>query len=347
MSITVLDRNGRARVVMPLPPGRRGGRMLMEAFHRDRSAEEIAGMVGRLRARKPGERKDRGVIVADVVSPNGAAIVSEALMALVLEIIAALVLLTLGVIFWRMSVNAEQARAQAAREREQNAKQLARDRQLKVLGQMSAVLGHELRNPIASLKGNAQLLLEMAEPGDKIYRGLVTVVEEAKLLEQLTNNVLDFARTGSVDPGEVSLGDLVEEVIDGETLGRVELSIAPPDLTFFLDRGRIAQSLANLLRNARQASGPEQSIILRVFLRGDSLIIQVVDRGPGIQEDHLDQVFEPFFTTRIEGVGLGLALVRRLAEAHGGTARVQNNPAGGATFELEFPRVAATGGIHG
>lgn len=326
MHVEVLNTSGLARVTLLLP--KQGGRTLLDAFDEDLPSEELGAIAKRLRSRKDRARP-RGFLVLEVVSPQGASIVSDALFALVLEIGVALVLLGLSLVFWRISVNAERAEAQSAR-------QLERDRQLKMLGQMSAVLGHELRNPITSLKGNAQLLLEKINPESEMHKRMARVVEEAELLETLTNQVLDFAKSGEIDPQNVNVGEMIEEVLDMDDYGEVEVRVEPEKLEFVLDRGRIAQCIDNLLRNARQAA-PKIPIQLQVNLEGQTLVFRVSDKGVGISQDQLEQVFEPFFTTRVEGVGLGLALVRRLVEAHGGSVSAWNNKHGGATFEFRIP----------
>ncbi len=211
-----------------------------------------------------------------------------------------------------------------------------RDRRLAALGEMSAVLAHELRNPLASLKGNAQLLLELTPEGRQQDRAR-WVVDEALRMEALTEDLLDFARTGGVDrracdPAAVAT-DAAHELAPAE----VALSANSAPRVWSLDPLRVHQALSNLLRNALQAAEqppPE----LTVSLRGGSLCFEVRDHGAGLPPDvPSEALFEPFRTTRTRGTGLGLAVVQRVAELHGGSVDAANHPGGGAVFTIRIP----------
>jgi two-component system sensor histidine kinase HydH len=211
----------------------------------------------------------------------------------------------------------------------------AREQRLVALGTMSSVMAHELRNPLASLKGHAQLLVEdLAEgkPRAKAER----VVAEAERLESLTTNLLDFVRDGPMDRVRITPAELVETAIADLDAKRIktELNGAPPALV--VDRLRLTRALHNLVDNALQA-GPEHPVDVTVAQRGRETEISVRDRGPGLPPGETDQLFEPFMTTRVRGTGLGLPLARRIAEQHGGTLTAENHPEGGAVFRLRLP----------
>jgi two-component system sensor histidine kinase HydH len=254
---------------------------------------------------------------------------AHVLATLVIGACTALVLLGATVVFWRLSLRAERA-----------ATQLERDRQLKRLGQMSAVLGHELRNPLAGLKGHAQLILRKLPEGDAARSAAETVVREAVRLEQLANQVLEFARTGDVrpraeDPLLVARG--AAEALDCE---RVRLEVGPGGLPPWpLDRPRMEQVLTNLLRNAVQASPGGDPVELAAYLEGeDALVFEVRDRGEGVTPGDEDAIFQPFVTHRTKGSGLGLTLARQIVEGHGGRIEAGNRPGGGAIFRVSIPR---------
>jgi two-component system sensor histidine kinase HydH len=254
---------------------------------------------------------------------------AHVLATLVIGACTALVLLGATVVFWRLSLRAERAAAQ-----------LERDRQLKRLGQMSAVLGHELRNPLAGLKGHAQLILRRLPEGDAARNAAETVVREAVRLEQLANEVLEFARTGEVrprseDPLLVARG--AAEALDGE---RVRVEGRPEGLPPWpLDRPRMEQVLTNLLRNAVQASPESDPVELAAYLEGeDTLVFEVRDRGEGLTPGDEESVFQPFVTRRTKGSGLGLTLARQIVEGHGGRIEARNRPGGGAVFRVSIPR---------
>jgi len=210
-----------------------------------------------------------------------------------------------------------------------------RERRLASLGEMSAVLAHEIKNPLASLKGNAQLLARMLPGGDKPRAKADRVVDEAIRLEQLTNDLLQFVRTGTITRTAVDPAALVREAVasvDAAAQVAVDTSGAPP--RWSLDGGRIRQVVNNLLANA-VAAGPPVSITVRAD--HGKLIIEVADRGPGVADDDRDRIFEPFFTGKTQGTGLGLAIVRRVVELHRGTIAVYPHPGGGALFRAEIP----------
>jgi two-component system sensor histidine kinase HydH len=224
-------------------------------------------------------------------------------------------------------------RLRRAARRQADARARERERRLASLGEMSAVLAHEIKNPLASLKGNAQLLARMLPGGDKPRAKADRVVDEAMRLEQLTNDLLQFVRTGTIQRTEVDPAALVSDAV-ASVAGEVTVDAAEAPPAWSLDAGRIRQAVINLLDNA-VAAGPPVTVAVRRE-RG-RLIIEVADRGPGVAEDDRDKIFEPFFTGKTQGTGLGLAIVRRVVELHGGAIAVHPNPGGGALFRAELP----------
>jgi two-component system sensor histidine kinase HydH len=217
--------------------------------------------------------------------------------------------------------------------RQADAQARERERRLASLGEMSAVLAHEIKNPLASLKGNAQLLARMLPSGDKPRAKADRVVDEAMRLEQLTNDLLQFVRTGTITRSAVDPAELVREAA-GSVAGEVTLDTSQAPSRWSLDAGRVRQVVINLLANAI-AAGPPVSLTVRT--EHGRLIIEVGDRGPGVADDDRDRIFEPFFTGKTQGTGLGLAIVRRVVELHHGTIAVYPNPGGGALFRAEIP----------
>ncbi|HVK84818.1 MAG TPA: HAMP domain-containing sensor histidine kinase [Kofleriaceae bacterium] len=212
-----------------------------------------------------------------------------------------------------------------------------RERRLASLGEMSAVLAHEIKNPLASLKGNAQLLSQMlakALPeGDKPRAKAERVVDEAVRLEQLTNDLLHFVRTGAIQRTPVDPGAIVREAATSIP-GDVTVDTAAAPAEWSLDAGRIREVIINLVDNAVAAGPP---VTVSVAREGKRLVIEVVDHGTGVPEPERDKIFEPFFTGKTQGTGLGLAVARRVVELHGGTLAVLSSPRGGAVFRAEIP----------
>lgn len=238
--------------------------------------------------------------------------------------VAALLALA-AVILWR---RAEREELLGAR--------LAQSERLASLGTMSAVLAHEIKNPLASLKGNAQLLAESLPADGRSRAQADRVVEGAIRLQGLVQNLLDFARGGSIERTETDPAELLflaaEDAAPAATL---EMDDAPP--SWSLDAIRMRQVLENLLRNAMQAS-KQGNVNARVFLEADQLVYLVEDDGPGIPAEVLETLFEPFITTKSRGVGLGLAVARRIVLMHGGTIQAQNRVDGGAALRITIPQ---------
>lgn len=219
-------------------------------------------------------------------------------------------------------------------------RKLEQRRRLASLGEMSAVLAHEIRNPIASLKGNAQLLVRMLGEGDKPRAKAERVVSEAERLERLTNDLLEFARTGAIDRAPADPAALVSGVaaeIEAGTGGDIEVDTGGAPDRWSLDAGRIRQVLGNLMENAVQASAGAPVTAIAT-LRDGALELSVRDRGDGIDPGDLERIFEPFYTRKTQGTGLGLAVARRLIEGHGGTLVARNHPDGGALFVATIPK---------
>lgn len=217
----------------------------------------------------------------------------------------------------------------------------AREQRLVALGSMSSVMAHELRNPLASLKGHAQLLLEdLEEAGDaKKTTKAARVVAEAERIEALTTSLLDFVRDGPIERTTVAPRELVEMALADLDRKRVVVhSGAAPD-RLDADTSRLARAAHNLIENALQAAETGE-VEVEVAARGADVIVEVRDRGPGIPAGSETSIFEPFVTTRTKGTGLGLAVARRIAEQHEGTLTAANREGGGAVFTLRLPRSA-------
>lgn len=225
--------------------------------------------------------------------------------------------------FWKLSRRTSRAEAE-----------LTRKQHLAALGEMSAVIAHELRNPLASLKGHAQLLREQA--GDaKMERKATRVVNEAVRLQALTNGLLDFVRSGKVQLQPTDVGGLSRDAIAGSVaVVDADLDCAPD--SWSLDHGRMRQVLVNLLDNAHHAA-PQSPAELTVFADQGELVFEVRDRGPGVPAEKRKEIFEPFHTGRTQGTGLGLAVSRRIVAEHGGSIVCDEHPDGGALFIVRIP----------
>ncbi|MEM9074680.1 MAG: ATP-binding protein [Myxococcota bacterium] len=214
------------------------------------------------------------------------------------------------------------------RSREEALREAEHRRRLASLGEMAAVLAHEIRNPLASLKGHAQLLEETAT-GTTLKKA-ERIVAEAQRLDELTRHLLEFVRTGALRRTGVDLRRLCEEVarpygdivqVDGSASASVDAS-------------RMRQAVQNLVVNALDASPDWVRVVVATSERAAT--IEVADQGPGLPAES-DELFEPFRTFRTSGTGLGLAIVKRIVDAHGGSVRAERREAGGASFVITLP----------
>lgn len=253
-------------------------------------------------------------------------LVARSLRSLILGIVGAAVLSLAALVFWRMSQRYEAAE-----------RRMEQQRRLSILGEMSAVLAHEIRNPLASLKGNAQLLAERLNGDGAEARRARRVVAEATRLEALTTDLLDFARSGPLDLRPTDPVAMVREAAE-EVGAVVAIEAVDPPATWPLDPLRFRQVLVNLLRNADQAVSDGAPAVASITRDGEALVVKVRDFGPGLPADDAERVFDPFFTTRTQGTGLGLSVARRVVEMHGGVIEASNHPDGGALFTVRLPK---------
>jgi two-component system sensor histidine kinase HydH len=196
---------------------------------------------------------------------------------------------------------------------------------------------------MAALKGHAQLLLEQLQEGTRPHDKASRVVSEAERLEALSEDLLSFVRTTTIDPHNVSPGELFRDCVAEVGDSRIELSIEKAPQRWRLDPARMQQVLGNLLRNAIEASPPDGRVVATASVEDGELLFTIRDFGKGIREPDLERIFEPFYTTRARGTGLGLAIARRLVALHGGTITAQNADEGGALFRVRLPNAARSG----
>ena len=276
-------------------------------------------------------RAPPGYVVFEFVPEVATEMRSRALATLGMSSAAALLLAVVALVSWNKSRHAEQL-----------ASTLARDQHLKSLGRMSAVLSHELRNPLAALKGHAQLLLERLEPEHAGRAGAEHVIREARRLETLANQILDFARLGTITRMPENPEAVARAAIDSVGCADVRLTVAADVPNWALDRVRIEQVLVNLIRNAVQASHPGSPIEVALTSDDRQLVFCVRDFGPGLPPGDEARVFEPFYTGWVQGTGLGLAIAKQIVEAHGGHIEGSTHAQGGALFCVVIPQQRTT-----
>ena len=227
--------------------------------------------------------------------------------------------------------------ARLLRDREAIAARLARSHHLSALGEMSAVLAHEIRNPLASLKGHAQLLAERVSADAGLGARAGRIVGDATRLERLVDELLRFARSGDLDRRDVRPAHWARGVVGAMDLPGVHVVIDDPPALATLDAARMGEALANVIRNGVEACEGHGPVTVRVASDGGALVLEVRDRGAGITPGEEERIFEPFHSNKVRGTGLGLAIVRRTVALHGGTITASNHRDGGALFRITLP----------
>ncbi len=220
---------------------------------------------------------------------------------------------------------------------------MKRAERLYALGQLSAGLAHEIRNPLASIEGAAVVVQRESHSEERRREFLDIIQKECRRLNRLLSSFLDFAKPRQPHLRTVDVDVLLDSVIvlarHAKQHGRVYLQKqVPPGLSALeCDPEQLKQVLLNLTMNAVQATPEGGTVLLAAEQKETHLTIDVRDPGPGISPDDLDRIFDPFFTTKESGTGLGLSVAHQIVTHHGGTLTVSRNSPEGATFRISLP----------
>ncbi len=223
---------------------------------------------------------------------------------------------------------------------------LERNKRLTSMGEMAAVLAHQVRTPLAAALLYASQVARKSLPGDERAKFADKLLARLDDMERLVADMLAFTRGGSRIAEELSVSALIEQVaqcLEPRLGKRAKLTIRTlaPDLKLRGNAQAIAGALLNLANNALDAKGEDLELLIEARVNGQVAELRVRDNGPGIAEDLRTRIFEPFFTTRSRGTGLGLAVVKAVAEAHGGGIELERLPSPGASFLLKLPALTA------
>jgi signal transduction histidine kinase len=222
--------------------------------------------------------------------------------------------------------------------------QVRRSERLAALGQLSAGLAHEIRNPLSTIKGSAEMLLKNVDTDGAVAHELAGFIStEVDRTNALVTRFLDFARPLALRLEKTEITEVIDEAVAQVEKHTPPLDVSiyknySPDISpFLLDRQLIERVLYNLLLNAAQASPPQGSVTVKTRQVGDTVEVGVIDRGSGIAPKDRESIFNPFFTTKSSGVGLGLAIVAKIVDEHGGQITVESEPGAGSVFRVFLP----------
>lgn len=238
---------------------------------------------------------------------------------------------------------------------------LYQQKRLALMGQMSANIAHEIRNPLVAIKGLGKLVEDSFGEDDRRKQHMRILNDEVSRLQRVVSDLVRFARPVSVQKEEIDLNEVVEGCLElyGEEIQkhgiRIDLSRSPGPVKILADHEKIKQVIINLLQNAIESMPLEGGTILIETERqlppglpgifSGSAIFRIHDSGAGIPPEKREMVFEPFFTSKKSGTGLGLAIAREIIEEHGGQIEVIDTSRGGACFEFKIPYAFAVAGV--
>ncbi|MFW5921266.1 MAG: protoglobin domain-containing protein [Polyangiales bacterium] len=215
---------------------------------------------------------------------------------------------------------------------------------LATLGQFAASIGHELRNPLAVMETSLHLLGRRVRDDERAQKHVTRMGQQINLCSSIIADLLEMARDRPPDRQRTDVGTLVREAVEGiphRSGATVEVDIAGDLGEAWVDPMQLRQVVVNLVMNAMQAvtsEGRSGRVTVGARHNGGALHLTVADDGPGLSPEVRRRVFEPLFTTRSKGIGLGLALCRRIVEKHGGSIEADNGERGGAVFRLTIPQ---------
>jgi len=218
-----------------------------------------------------------------------------------------------------------------------------RNGRLAALGRMAAQLSHEFRNVLGGMEGMSELVVDDVRDMPVTLRTATRIRQGLRDLGNMVGYMLDFSRPSRTETMPVNINEVMTEAVELERAGaarngfHVDISLAPGALLANADRMALRQVLLNLLRNAREAM-PEGGTLRASITRATNRIRVVLDdEGPGIPARQRDVIFDPFYTTKSGGTGLGLANCHKLVEAQSGSIEADSAPSGGARFIIDLP----------
>lgn len=220
--------------------------------------------------------------------------------------------------------------------------ELVRKEKLATLGQLAGGVGHELRSPLGAIKNAAYFLNMALEPTEPEVKETLEILEkEVHASERIIRSLLDFARPKPLERQKVDIHRIIETTLSRTAMPRSVKVVKQLDRTvstIMCDPGQLSQVFGNIIINAIQAM-PEGGQIAVKTKASDSewIVISFADTGAGVPVEHLEKLFEPLFTTKTKGIGLGMAVAKILVEAHGGTIKVESKVGEGSIISVRLP----------
>jgi PAS domain S-box-containing protein len=216
---------------------------------------------------------------------------------------------------------------------------LDRKERLAVLGRLAGGVAHEIRNPLAAIRGAAQILERHSEACSDVSTVVAIIQEEVARADRIIGDLIDYARVRPPTRRPIAAGYLVAQALGGQTVPRgVRVETDLPDLPdAVIDPEQVQVALSNVLRNALEAMGKQGTLRVATRLEGAHIVVHISDTGPGLSRPARERLFEPLVTTKPHGLGLGLVTAKTLVENQGGMLEHVDGAGVGAIFEARLP----------
>lgn len=201
---------------------------------------------------------------------------------------------------------------------------------------------HEIKNPLTLINSSLQLI-ESDHPEVKDFRFWNQTMEDLLNLRKLIDELSSYQKGAVLNITKINLFDFTEDLLEStagfllETGTPLTLESTIEDLDFYADEVKLRQAIVNLLKNAAESSDTGSAIALRLTADDETLLISVADQGCGISKELMEHIFEPFHTTKSYGTGLGLPIVKRIVESHGGELSINSREGAGTTVQISLP----------
>lgn len=219
----------------------------------------------------------------------------------------------------------------------------ARTEQLRLLSRFMSSIAHEIKNPLTGIAAGVQYLAKRLQPGATEDDTVGFVLAEINRLNRIVDDLYRIAKPPELMPVQTSINDvtaksllsLSERILKKGLSLRQDFQNDIPE--FEADADRLQQVLINIIKNAVEASPERAEIHIETAREGSNVVVRITDGGPGIPLEVRDRVFEPFYSNKQEGTGLGLCISQRIVDQHGGTIYIEDGPEGGTTFVIQLP----------
>ena len=241
---------------------------------------------------------------------------------------------------------------QAEQQVEEHQKQLEKFSRLSAIGGMASGIAHEMNQPLTSIvhyAGGCVERLRAESVSDEITNAMQAVIKEAERAGDIIHRIKNFLKSGEMDKHTIDINEVITEVLNllklkiSSTKIKVQMKLAAQPLLVEIDKIQIQQVLLNIANNSIEAmrelsNADHGKLTIETSLRdNDKMAISISDTGPGIQPENIDNVFKPFFTTKTEGMGIGLAFSHSIVQAHGGKMMIEDNSVHGVKLSVILP----------